>query len=125
MRVLVINVGISSVKLSVTDMPAGGRIFKAELAVGTANIGDVLLSIPALLEDGKIAGIEAVGHRVAHGADRFREATRLDDAVIAGIEALSALAPQHNPPALEGIRVARASSGFASARPSLARGARA
>jgi acetate kinase len=109
MRILVINVGSSSVKLSVTDMPAGERIFKAELAVGTANIGDVLRSIPALLEGGKIAGIEAVGHRVAHGADRFREATRLDDAVIAGIEALSAMAPQHNPPALEGIRVARAS----------------
>jgi acetate kinase len=109
MRILVINVGSSSVKLSVADMPAGERIFKAELAVGTANIGDVLRSIPALLEDGKITGIEAVGHRVAHGADRFREATRLDDAVIAGIEALSAMAPLHNPPALEGIRVARAS----------------
>ena len=109
MRILVINVGSSSVKLSVTDMPEGERIFKAELAVGNANVGDVLRSIPALLREGKIEGIEAVGHRVAHGADRFREATRLDDAVIAGIEALSAMAPLHNPPALEGIRVARGS----------------
>lgn len=109
MRILVINVGSSSVKLSVTDMPAGALLFKAELALGGTSAADVLRSIPALLRKGEVDGIEAVGHRVAHGADRFREATRLDDAAIAWIESMNVLAPLHNPPALEGIRIARAS----------------
>lgn len=52
--------------------------------------------------------IGAVGHRVAHGGDRFAAPARIDDAVEAEIDALSRLAPLHNPPALAGIRAARA-----------------
>ena len=51
---------------------------------------------------------EAVGHRVVHGGDRFVEPTLIDDDVIAGIDALSPLAPLHNVPALAAIRDARA-----------------
>ncbi len=109
MRILVINVGSSTVKLSVTEMPAGNQAFKAELPIGKQEVAAVLGSIPALLDAKAVSAIEAVGHRVAHGADRFREATRIDDSVIAAIESLNSLAPLHNPPAVAGIRVARAS----------------
>jgi len=44
-----------------------------------------------------------------HGGDRFTEAVLVDDDVEAAIDELAALAPLHNPPALSGIRVARAS----------------
>lgn len=108
MRILVINMGSSTVKLSVTELPAGDPLFKAELPIGKRDVEDVLRTIPALLEAEKVPRIEAVGHRVAHGAGRFREATRIDDSVIAEIESLNPLAPLHNPPAVAGIRVARA-----------------
>ncbi|MGI6879521.1 acetate kinase [Microbacterium sp. gxy059] len=50
----------------------------------------------------------AVGHRVVHGGARFFEATMIDDLVEINIDDLSALAPLHNPGAVEGIRAARA-----------------
>jgi len=57
--------------------------------------------------DGFVAA-DAVGHRIVHGGRRFTEAVVVDDAVEAAIEELSALAPLHNPPALEALRRARA-----------------
>jgi acetate kinase len=56
-------------------------------------------------------GIEAIGHRVVHGGSRFLQPTRLDDSVIAALDALGELAPLHNGPALAAIRAARAVSG--------------
>jgi acetate kinase len=50
---------------------------------------------------------EALGHRVVHGGDRFVGPALIDDAVVAELEALSELAPLHNPGALRGIRAAR------------------
>ena len=55
--------------------------------------------------------VEAVGHRVVHGGSRFRAPTVLDDAVIAAIHDLEALAPLHNGPSLAGIRACRAALG--------------
>lgn len=57
--------------------------------------------------------VEAVGHRVVHGGSRFRAPTVLDDAVIAAIHDLEALAPLHNGPSLAGIRACRAALGAA------------
>jgi len=54
-----------------------------------------------------IADIQAVGHRVAHGGERFRESVRIDDQVIDGIEDCIELAPLHNPANLRGIRATR------------------
>lgn len=108
MRILVINVGSSSVKFSVTDLPEGTLLFKGELAVGSGPSDGALAGIPATLEAQGASGVDAVGHRVAHGGERFREAILIDDAAIAEIEALSALAPLHNPPAVAGIRMTRA-----------------
>jgi len=59
------------------------------------------------------APLTAVAHRVVHGGDRFVQPARIDDAVIAEIDALSALAPLHNLPALAAIRAARAALGEA------------
>jgi acetate kinase len=56
---------------------------------------------------------DAVAHRVVHGGDRFTATTRLDDAVLAEIDALSELAPLHNPAAVDVITAARASWGAA------------
>jgi acetate kinase len=53
-------------------------------------------------------GLAAVGHRVVHGGSIFYRPTVIDDAVVAELESLSMLAPLHNPPALQGIEVARA-----------------
>jgi acetate kinase len=51
---------------------------------------------------------EAVGHRVVHGGPDFHGPAVIDDGVLERIEALSALAPLHQPRAVAGIRAVRA-----------------
>jgi acetate kinase len=53
------------------------------------------------------ADIQAVGHRVVHGGERFKESALIDDKVLQGIEDCIDLAPLHNPNNLKGIRAAR------------------
>jgi acetate kinase len=55
-----------------------------------------------------VGEIEAVGHRVVHGGERFSRSTLIDDEVLRGIEELIDLAPLHNPHNLRGIAAARA-----------------
>jgi acetate kinase len=55
-----------------------------------------------------VAEIEAVGHRVVHGGERFTQSVRVDDTVWRGLEELIDLAPLHNPHNLRGITAARA-----------------
>ena len=50
---------------------------------------------------------DAVGHRVVHGGQKFTAPVLIDDAATGEIEALSDLAPLHNPGAVLGIRAAR------------------
>jgi acetate kinase len=52
--------------------------------------------------------IEAVGHRVVHGGERFKTSVLIDDDVIDGIEECFELAPLHNPPNVKGYRAAHA-----------------
>jgi acetate kinase len=56
----------------------------------------------------KVGEIDAVGHRVVHGGERFTHSILVDDDVRQGIEALIELAPLHNPNNLRGIAAARA-----------------
>jgi acetate kinase len=49
--------------------------------------------------------VEAIGHRVVHGGERFQAPTRIDSDVVAAIRALVPLAPLHNPPNLLGIEL--------------------
>jgi acetate kinase len=51
--------------------------------------------------------IEKVGHRVVHGGNAFSEPTIINDDVFEKINAISFLAPLHNPANLLGIRIAR------------------
>ena len=53
-----------------------------------------------------MADIQAVGHRVVHGGEKFKTSTKIDADVLAGIEDCIELAPLHNPANLKGIRAA-------------------
>lgn len=57
---------------------------------------------------GPRGAVDAVGHRVVHGGERFADSVVFDGEVEAEIEALGDLAPLHNPACLAGIRAARA-----------------
>ena len=59
----------------------------------------------------QVSEIEAVGHRVVHGGERFKHSTRVDDAVWRELEDLIELAPLHNPHNLRGISAAREALG--------------
>jgi acetate kinase len=110
MRVLVLNVGSSSLKGSVVDTADFAAIATDEVSLGadaTKQKG-IERSVRSLLTKLEIAGIEAVGHRVVHGGTKFRSAVRVDDRVLKGIEALAEFAPLHNPVAAATIRAARA-----------------
>jgi acetate kinase len=54
-----------------------------------------------------IEQIEAIGHRVVHGGEYFKESTLIDEDVIKKIEELVPLAPLHNPAHLLGIKICR------------------
>jgi len=53
------------------------------------------------------ADVNAVGHRVVHGGERFSESAVISDDVLKGIEACIELAPLHNPNNIKGIHAAR------------------
>ncbi|MBA3889661.1 MAG: acetate kinase [Gemmatimonadaceae bacterium] len=88
---------------------------------GTAPLRDQRAAIDFLLrwlvdpasETGvtRVAEIEGVGHRVAHGGEAFRRSVLIDDAVLQGIEDVIDLAPLHNPHNLRGIHATRAALG--------------
>ena len=131
--VLVLNSGSSSIKYQLIDVGAARRLARGQIErIGhvdaththrcsidgewredhttdtVADHGDGLRRIvDALQADGLGGAVTALGHRVVHGGDRFREPTVIDDGVVAGIEALIPLAPLHNPANLQGIEVAR------------------
>lgn len=54
-----------------------------------------------------LGDINAIGHRVVHGGERFTKSVIIDDEVIKGIEDCIELAPLHNPANLKGIMAAR------------------
>ncbi|TAL69718.1 MAG: acetate kinase [Bacteroidetes bacterium] len=80
------------------------RDHKAALNYVIKWITDSETDIPGIrsLED-----IHAIGHRVVHGAERFKKSVRIDKEVIEGIEDCIDLAPLHNPANLKGIYAAR------------------
>lgn len=53
------------------------------------------------------ADVHAIGHRVVHGGELFKESTLIDDRVLKGIEDCIDLAPLHNPNNVKGIVAAR------------------
>lgn len=60
-----------------------------------------------IVEIKSTADLHAVGHRVVHGGELFKESTLIDDRVLKGIEDCIDLAPLHNPNNIKGIVAAR------------------
>jgi acetate kinase len=98
MRILVVNAGSSSLKLSLlddddrlagqADLPADRGQFEPDA------VADVL---------GRFGGADAVGHRVVHGGNLFTGPVRIDAAVRKRLDELTDLAPLHQPKSLAGI----------------------
>ena len=113
MHVLVINCGSSSLKAAIVDPATGQHLATARRErIGEEELPDHGVALRGLLPEllGALpegTGLTAVGHRVAHGGERFTAPARIDGSVEAAIEELSVLAPLHNPPALAGVRAAR------------------
>ena len=83
-----------------------GAAEEKTLAVANHEIA-VRLVIDWLRSRPELGAVDAVGHRVVHGGDRFVKSVLIDDDVIAAIEDLCEIAPLHNPGAVSGIRAAR------------------
>lgn len=111
MRVLVINSGSSSLKYQVRDtdtneVAASGLIDRiGEGTGGPADHGEAMNQVAAALE-GELAQkpLDAVGHRVVHGGERFSEPVLINNEITRAIERLNPLAPLHNPANVLGIR---------------------
>ena len=129
-KVLVINCGSSSIKFSVVSPDAGLHLMSGmaerletrdavlkwkldersdEKPLGEAGHQEAAEAIAALLDESDILsdGLQAVGHRVVHGGERFTGSALIDDSILEGIEACNHLAPLHNPANVVGIRLAR------------------
>lgn len=97
MRVLVVNSGSSSLKLRLLDEhdALAGR---ADLgAVGDVSTDDIRAALDGL------GGFDAVGHRVVHGGEAYREPVVVDAEVRRRLEDLAVLAPLHQPRSLAAL----------------------
>jgi acetate kinase len=97
-RVLVVNAGSSSLKLSALD---DDRVEASTTVERWDGAGD-LDPVRAFLSD--LPEPEAVGHRVVHGGPRYRSSVRVDDDVLTYLDSIADLAPLHNPRATAAIR---------------------
>ncbi|MBC8530970.1 acetate/propionate family kinase [Gehongia tenuis] len=132
MNILVINAGSSSLKYQLIDMDAEKVLAKGlveRIGIEGANlqhrpagkeevrietpmkdhVDGMKLVLDALVDKnhGVIASMDeigAVGHRVVHGGESFKESVLIDDAVMAAIEENVPLAPLHNPANIMGIK---------------------
>lgn len=95
MKILVLNSGSSSIKYTFfEDLKEKYHGVKTEVKDFHANIEDIL---------SHVGEVDAVGHRVVHGGDKFFKSVLIDDDVIKTIKDLIPLAPLHNPSNLDGI----------------------
>ena len=132
MKILVLNCGSSSIKYALYDMDSktvmtsggaervglDGAFVKVKLANGEKKT--IMHDIPehtegvkfifSLLTDPEIGvikdlkEIDAVGHRMVHGGEKFNKSVLLTDEVLKAFEACTDLAPLHNPANLKGVR---------------------
>jgi acetate kinase len=99
-RVLVINAGSSSLKVSLVgpdDAILANREFKA--SGGRFESGQLTGAAR------EMEGFEAVGHRVVHGGQRFSSSMRIESEMLGYLATITDLAPLHMPAALAGISV--------------------
>ena len=134
MKVLVINCGSSSLKYQLIDMDGEKVLCKGlcerigmESSMITHEANGHKATTPAIFPthteafaevvkkmttgEGKcindVSEIDAIGHRVVHGGEKFKESCLITDEVIETIRELSPLAPLHNPAGILGIEAAR------------------
>ena len=136
MKVLVINAGSSSLKYQLMDTDTrtvlakglcerigiDGRLthkvpakdLKLELEIAMPTHAEAIQSVLDALtsaEHGVIRSmseIDAVGHRVVHGGEKFAASARIDADVMAALEECIPLAPLHNPANITGIKACQA-----------------
>ena len=134
MKVLVINCGSSSLKYQLIDMDGEKVLCKGlcerigmESSMITHEANGHKATTPAIFPthteafaevvkkmttgEGKcindVSEIDAIGHRVVHGGEKFKASCLITDDVINTIRELSPLAPLHNPAGILGIEAAR------------------
>src|ERR1043166_4276066 len=101
--------GEAIVSLAATDQrPTKSAVPIRDHASAVEHIIKWLTSQESGVPISSVAEIEAVGHRVVHGGERFTRSTKVDDDVWRELEELIELAPLHNPHNLRGITAARA-----------------
>lgn len=109
MKILVLNVGSTSVKYDVYDTAAGERRIAEGEIDHVTDASEVEHAVEAAFAQlGAALPVEAVGHRVVHGGERLVQPVKIDAAIEAAIDACRTFAPLHNPLNLRGIRAARA-----------------
>ena len=101
MRVLVVNAGSSSLKL--TRLDGDGAVTAAVTVERWQGEGHLEPLADFLVTCGPV---DAVGHRVVHGGPHHTGPARIDPGLVAGLQSISSLAPLHNPRAVAGIRAA-------------------
>ena len=108
MKILVINVGSTSLKYDAYDMDTETRIANGSLdgVVARADIAAAVAGLPTRLGISS-AEIGAVGHRVVHGGEHGVKPMKIDAAVERIIEECAQFAPSHNPRSLAAVRAAR------------------
>jgi acetate kinase len=98
-RLLVVNAGSSSLKLSVLD--ERDHLVSSEVLAAPGGLVDqgALKQVVA-----RYSPIDAVGHRIVHGGTEFTAPVLVDARVVRRLEALSDLAPLHQPKSLRGLQ---------------------
>ena len=134
MKVLVLNCGSSSLKCQLIDMEKNERIMKGHYdRIGGSrsslrfnvrgektviehparDFEEAISEILSLLVSDKYKVINsfeeigAVGHRIVHGGEKFKESVIIDEKVIEAIKECITLAPLHNPAGLAGIEACK------------------
>ena len=87
--------------------PVRGAISLRDHRAAVEFIVNWLVSAESGVPIDSVGEIDAAGHRVVHGAERFTKSVRITDEVLRGIEDTIDLAPLHNPQNLRGIVAVR------------------
>lgn len=126
MRILALNCGSSSIKCVAVDTASRERLLEVRIenlgsadcrllmghesqALPDATMPEALRRMFASIGERMPSGnpIEVVAHRIVHGGAEFVQPTMLDEPTLDAIGRLNALAPLHNPGALEAASLAR------------------
>jgi len=105
-KVLVINSGSSSLKYQLFDMAKGERLAKGLVErIGCGGPKDHTEALKKVVADlGEPKDIDAIGHRVLHGAEVFKDSVKVDAKVLAKLDKLVKFGPLHMPANIGGIR---------------------